>query len=64
MAREQVFDALEPRRPSGWRKYFEVFPPVYDQLILFDDRLPHMVPVVQGTMDPLQGPLCLTGHLV
>jgi hypothetical protein len=64
VAREQVFDALEPRRPSGWRKYFDVFPPVYDQLILFDDRLPHMVPVVQGTMDPLQGRLCLTGHLV
>src|SRR6202049_4638617 len=52
VARAHVVDALERRRTSGWRKYFEVFPPVYDQLILFDDRLPHMVPVVQGTMDP------------
>ncbi|HWY56121.1 MAG TPA: hypothetical protein VNZ03_16765 [Terriglobales bacterium] len=64
VAREQVFDALEPRRPNAWAGYFEVIPPLYDQLILFDDRLPHMVPVVQGTMDPLQGRLCLTGHLI
>ena len=64
VAREQVFDALEPRQPKAWRRYFEVFPPVYDQLILFDDRLPHMVPVVQGTMNPLEGRVCLTGHLV
>jgi len=64
VAREQVFDALEPRQPKAWLRYFEVIPPVYDQLILFDDRLPHMVPVVQGTMNPLEGRVCLTGHLV
>jgi hypothetical protein len=41
-----------------------VIPPLYDQLALFDDRLPHMVPVVQGTMNPLEGRVCLTGHLI
>jgi len=64
IAREKVFDTLEPRQPKAWLGYFEVIPPVYDQLTLFDDRLPHMVPVVQGTMNPLEGRLCLTGHLV
>jgi hypothetical protein len=64
LARELVFDALEPRQPNAWRGYFEVIPPIYDQLVLFDDRLPHMVPVVQGTMNPLEGRVCLTGHLV
>jgi hypothetical protein len=64
VARQLVFDALEPRQSNAWQGYFEVIPPLYDQLTLFDDRLPHMVPVVQGTMNPLQGRLCLTGHLV
>jgi len=64
VAREQVFDALEPRQPKAWQGYFEVIPPIYDQLTLFDDRLAHMVPVVQGTMNPLEGRVCLTGHLV
>ena len=64
VAREQVFDALEPRRFNAWHGYFEVIPPLYNQLTLFDDRLPHMVPVVQGSMNPLKGRLCLTGHLV
>jgi hypothetical protein len=64
VAKEQVFDALEPRQPKAWQGYFEVIPPLYNQLALFDDRLPHMVPVVQGTMNPLEGRLCLTGHLI
>jgi len=64
VAREEVFDALEPRQPKAWQGYFEVIPPVYNQLTLFDDRLPHMVPVVQGSMNPLEGRLCLTGHLI
>jgi len=64
VAKERVFDALEPRQPKAWQGYFEAIPPVYDQLTLFDDRLPHMVPVVQGTMNPLDGRVCLTGHLV
>jgi Rps23 Pro-64 3,4-dihydroxylase Tpa1-like proline 4-hydroxylase len=54
---------MEPRANNAFNGYFEVVPPRFNQLVLFDDRLAHMVPVVQGTMDPLQGRLCLTGHL-
>jgi hypothetical protein len=63
IARPQVFDYLEPRRNNAWHGYFEVFPPIFNQLVIFDDRLPHMVPVVQGTMDPAGGRVCLTGHI-
>jgi Rps23 Pro-64 3,4-dihydroxylase Tpa1-like proline 4-hydroxylase len=63
VARPRVFDELEPRRNVVWHGYFEVIPPRFNQLVLFDDRLPHMVPVVQGTMDPASGRVCLTGHL-
>ncbi|WP_147262783.1 hypothetical protein [Roseiarcus fermentans] len=63
VARSGVFEELEPRRNNAWHGFFEVFPARFNQLVLFDDRLPHMVPVVQGTMNPLAGRLCLTGHL-
>ncbi len=57
VVREDVFDCLEPRQFKVWRGYFEVIRPVFNQLLLFDDRLAHMVPVVQGTMNPLDGRL-------
>jgi hypothetical protein len=63
VARPRIFDELEPRRNNAWEGFFEVIPPLFNQLVLFDDRLAHMVPVVQGTMNPLSGRLCLTGHL-
>jgi hypothetical protein len=63
VARPLVFDEVEPRRNNAWHGFFEVIPPVFNQLVLFDDRLAHMVPVVQGTMNPLSGRVCLTGHL-
>jgi|SRR4051794_30466833 len=63
VARPRVFDELEPRRNNAWHGYFEVMPPIFNQLLLFDDRLPHMVPVVQGTLNPSSGRVCLTGHL-
>ena len=63
IAREGVFDRMEPRSNNAFNGYFEVVTPHFNQLVLFDDRLAHMVPVVQGTMNPLQGRLCLTGHL-
>jgi len=63
VSREGVFDSIEPRQFKVWRGYFEVIPPLFNQLLLFDDRLAHMVPVVQGTMNPVHGRLCLTGHV-
>ena len=63
IARARVFDELEPRRNNAWTGFFEVVPPMFNQLTLFDDRLAHMVPVVQGSMSPAGGRICLTGHL-
>ena len=63
VARRRAFSRLEPRQFKVWQGYFRVIPPVFNQLLLFDDRLAHMVPVVQGTMNPLHGRLCLTGHV-
>jgi hypothetical protein len=60
---KQPSEGLEPRQFKVWRGYFYVIPPLFNQLLLFDDRLAHMVPVVQGTMNPVHGRLCLTGHV-
>ncbi|MBV9552809.1 MAG: hypothetical protein JO032_08470 [Alphaproteobacteria bacterium] len=37
--------------------------PRFNRLTLFDDRLPHAVSPVEGSMDPLDGRLVLHGHL-
>lgn len=57
-----VFEPKEPRHNCAWNGFYEVHPPHFNQLILFDDRLAHEVPVVQGTINLMHGRVCLTGH--
>ncbi len=64
VAREGAFEELEPRRGRAGSDYWEIIPPRYGQLTLFDDRVAHMVPVVMGTMDPLQARVVIHGHFV
>jgi hypothetical protein len=42
---------------------YDLVPPQFNRLILFDDRIPHAVQRVDGSMDPLQGRIVLHGHI-
>jgi Rps23 Pro-64 3,4-dihydroxylase Tpa1-like proline 4-hydroxylase len=48
---------------SAGRGFYDVIEPKFNRLIVFDDRLPHAVERVEGSMDPLEGRFVLHGHL-
>jgi len=43
--------------------FYDLVPADFNQLLVFDDRLPHAVRQVNGLMDPLEGRLVIHGHL-
>ncbi|MGE0716087.1 MAG: hypothetical protein AB7P02_11640 [Alphaproteobacteria bacterium] len=50
-------------RPMASLGFYELVPARFNQLLLFDDRLPHAVPRLEGTMVPQEGRVVLHGHL-
>lgn len=42
---------------------YDLVPPQFNRLVLFDDRIPHAVQRVDGSMDPLEGRIVLHGHI-
>lgn len=42
---------------------YDLVPPVFNRLVLFDDRMPHGVQRVEGTMDPTDARIVLHGHI-
>jgi len=50
--------------PAGRAELFDLIEPLFNRLLLFDDRRPHGVATLAGPMDPRQGRLVLHGHLV
>lgn len=63
VAKQGVWDQLEPREHRATTSYWESIEPHFGQLTLFDDRVAHMVPQITGTMDPLQARVVIHGHL-
>lgn len=47
---------------AGWGLY-DLIPPSFNRLAMFDDRMPHGVRRVEGSMDPLEGRVVLHGHI-
>jgi len=47
---------------AGWNLY-EMIPPRFNRLVVFDDRMPHGVQRVEGSMDPLEGRFVMHGHI-
>lgn len=43
--------------------FFDAVEPRFNRLVVFDDRLPHAVERIDGSMDPREGRLVLHGHL-
>ena len=55
------WDHYESDATIDQRDIFSVFEPRFNQLLLFDPRVPHGVRLVRGTQDPREGRLVLTG---
>lgn len=51
------------RTADAGRGFFDKVEPRFNRLIVFDDRLPHAVDRIDGSMDPVQGRFVLHGHL-
>lgn len=51
------------RRPAAGSSFHASIEPRFNRLVVFDDRLPHAVEHVEGSMDPVEGRLVLHGHL-
>jgi Rps23 Pro-64 3,4-dihydroxylase Tpa1-like proline 4-hydroxylase len=62
--REQDYWASGRFREAGaGTSFYEIIPSVFNQLLLFDDRLIHGVQEVRGVTDPRFGRLVVHGHL-
>ena len=48
---------------TAGRGLYETIEPRFNRLVIFDDRLPHAVERVDGSMDPVEGRFVLHGHL-
>ena len=42
---------------------YELIPAIFNQLLIFDDRIVHATPPIEGSMDPLEGRIALVGHI-
>ena len=50
-------------RPQAGRGFYEIVEPRFKRLLLFDDRLPHAVERIDGSMDPVEGRFVLHGRV-
>lgn len=71
LAREKLLDFWPKFAPDGgndrgieFPDLFDAIPPEFNQLTLFDPRLPHGVKEVRGPRDPLKGRLVIHGWFV
>lgn len=51
------------RSAASGTSFYEAVAPRFNRLVVFDDRMPHAVEQVDGSMDPVQGRIVLHGHL-
>jgi hypothetical protein len=57
-----LFRANLDRAAAGSGLY-DLIEPAFNRLALFDDRMPHGVRRVEGSMDPVEGRIVLHGHI-
>ena len=50
-------------KPAAGSAIFDLVEPRFNRLTLFDDRVPHAVQRVDGSMDPVEGRFVLHGHI-
>lgn len=56
--------------PPSYKKHhvhgedlYDLIPAHFNQLLVFDDRIVHGTPTIEGSMDPLDGRIALVGHI-
>jgi hypothetical protein len=50
-------------RPAAGRSFYDAVAPRFNRLVVFDDRMPHAVERLDGSMDPREGRFVLHGHI-
>src|SRR5712675_1934885 len=50
-------------QPQTGHGFYETVEPRFNRLVVFDDRLPHAVERIDGSMDPAEGRFVLHGHI-
>jgi 2OG-Fe(II) oxygenase superfamily len=50
-------------RPGAGTTFYDRIAPKFNRLAVFDDRMPHAVERVEGSMDPVEGRFVLHGHI-
>jgi len=63
-----VFNDADPfrgnlRAPAAGSSFYTAIEPSFNRLVLFDDRMPHAVEQLIGSMDPLDGRFVMHGHI-
>ncbi len=61
--REDDYFGTRLHQPDAASGFYDSIPPLFNRLVIFDDRLPHAVQQVEGTMDPQEGRFVLHGHI-
>ncbi len=59
---QPYFGSAAMTRPAATQSFYDLVPPVFNRLLVFDDRVPHAVPRIEGGMDPRAGRIVLHGH--
>jgi hypothetical protein len=62
--REDDYFATRMHRACASDAFFDSIEPRFNRLLVFDDRLPHAVQLVEGNMDPLEGRVVIHGHVM
>jgi 2OG-Fe(II) oxygenase superfamily len=61
--REDDYFETRINRPCSGSDFFQSIEPRFNRLVVFDDRMPHAVQLVEGNMDPLEGRIVIHGHI-
>ncbi len=61
--KDEDYFSTRLQHPSGVSGFYDAIPPKFNRLLVFDDRMPHAVQMVEGGMDPIEGRIVLHGHL-
>jgi hypothetical protein len=49
--------------PGAGRAFYDAIAPRFNRLVVFDDRMPHAVERLDGSMDPREGRFVMHGHM-
>ncbi|MFI4935757.1 MAG: 2OG-Fe(II) oxygenase [Caulobacterales bacterium] len=50
-------------KPLVARGFYDAIAPRFNRLVIFDDRMPHAVERIEGSMDPKEGRFVMHGHI-